>query len=159
MGDGYGWISTTITLEEHQVVVRNFTLHISVRDAVVAGAWYEKLLNAQTSDIREYGADCRYVEIPFGIFRIILDERPAFAEQNIPLGNPFMRMEFEVTRGFMDRLDKLNLPVEDDYMSEEQDARWVTIRDPNDNELQFVCYSDFTPSKPKRQPPVLRAER
>ena len=137
--------------------IRTITVHLFVRDVVEAGAWYERVLNVRTSDIQELSAGCRYVRIQFGVFRIILDERPSLDEQNMPLGNPFMRLELEVSRGLMDRLDQLSLPMESDDISDEQDARWVTLRDPNDNEVQITCYSDF--GRPKRPPPVLRAER
>jgi hypothetical protein len=137
--------------------VRNVTLTLFVRDAVEAGAWYERVLNVRTSDIQEYGDGCRYVEIQFGIFNLQFDERPSFDEQNVPLRNQFMEIELNVSRTIMDRLDKLSLPLESDRISDARDVRWVTLRDPNVNELRFVCYSDFT--QPKRPPPVLRAER
>jgi hypothetical protein len=137
--------------------IRSITVHLFVRDVVEAGAWYERVLNVRTSDIQEFGAGCRCVRIQFGIFHIILAERPSLDEQNVALGNRFMWLELEVSRGLMDRLDQLSLPMESDDISDEQDARWVTLRDPNDNEVHITCYSDF--SRPKRPTPVLRAER
>jgi len=123
--------------------VRSFSIHLFVRDVIEVGGWYEKVLSARISDIMGYGNGNRYVEIRFGTFNIILDERQRFTEQNLPLSNRFMQIDVEVSRVLIDRLDKFSLDVEEDYISDERDARWVTIRDPDDNKLHFVCYSDF----------------
>jgi hypothetical protein len=135
------------------MTVESITLKVEVRDVIEAGAWYEKVLNARTSDPEEYAEGCRCIDIEWEFFRISLNETDRYSKQNMPLANRYTSLRFVVNRSHIERVASLDLDIEDDYLSNEQDARYIALKDPDGNSIHLTCYDDFTVRRFARRAP------
>ena len=133
--------------------VERITIKVEVRDVIESGAWYEKVLNVRTSDPEEYAEGCRCIDIEWEFFRISLNETDRYSKQNMPLANRYFSMRFIVNRSHIERVLSFKLKTEDDYLSDEQDARYIAFRDPDGNSIHLACYDDFTTSSLARRQP------
>jgi hypothetical protein len=125
------------------MAIERITVKIEVSDVIESGAWYEKVLNVRTSDPDEYGEGCRCVDIEWDFFRITLNETDLYSGQNMPMANRYLSLHFVVSRSHIEKLSRFDLNIESDYLSDEQDARYIRLKDPDGNSISLTCYDNF----------------